>query len=340
MSVHSLRPPSYSTAEPRPVEDLGARSFADALHAALAQRPKRISPKWFYDERGSELFEAICELPEYYPTRTELGLLDAHAEQIAALIGPGAEVVEFGAGASHKVRRLLDALAKPRCYLPIDISGGHLEASIKPLRRDYPTLLVTPLAADFTQPLRLPPMAEAAQTRVGFFPGSSIGNFEPAEASALLARFAAMLRDGHGAERARPPGLLVGVDLVKSPALLHAAYNDAAGVTAAFNRNLLARAQRELDAGFDIEAFEHYAFYQPEQQRIEMHLLSRHAQTVQLDGRSYAFDAGESLHTERSYKYTVRQFQALACRAGFEPAQVWCDVDQLFSLHWLTLPHA
>ncbi len=336
MSVHSLRSTTHAATAPRPVEDVDTGSFADALHAALAQRPKRISPKWFYDERGSELFEAICELPEYYPTRTELGLLEAHAQEIASLIGPHAEVVEFGAGASRKVRLLLDALAKPRRYLPIDISGEHLEVSVEPLRRDYPKLLVTPLAADFTEPLKLPPMADAAQARIGFFPGSSIGNFEPAEAGALLARFAAMLRGGETRQR----GLLVGVDLVKAPTVLHAAYNDAAGVTARFNLNLLARANREADADFDLARFEHYAFYQPEQQRIEMHLLSCCAQTVLVNDRSYAFDAGESLHTERSYKYTVRQFQALARKAGFEPERVWCDADQLFSLHWLVLPPA
>lgn len=336
MSVHSLRSTTPAATAPRPVADVDAGSFADALHAALAQRPKRISPKWFYDERGSELFEAICELPEYYPTRTELALLEAHADEIAALIGPHAEVVEFGAGASRKVRLLLDALAKPRRYLPIDISGEHLEVSVEPLRRDYPKLLVTPLAADFTLPLRLPPMADAAQARIGFFPGSSIGNFEPAEAGALLTRFATMLRGGETRQR----GLLVGVDLVKAPTLLHAAYNDAAGVTSQFNLNLLARANREADADFDLARFEHYAFYQPERQRIEMHLLSSDAQTVQVDGRSYAFEAGESLHTERSYKYTVAQFQALARKAGFVPDRVWCDPDQLFSLHWLVLPPA
>jgi len=339
MNVHPLRQPK-PVALPFPAADSGTQAFADALHSALAQRPKRISPKWFYDERGSELFEAICELPEYYPTRTELGLLEAHAEEIAQLIGPQAEVVEFGAGASRKVRLLLDALVKPLRYLPIDISGEHLQASVEPLRQDYPELEVTPLAADFSQPLKLPPVAEEAQARAGFFPGSSIGNFEPAEAAALLTRFAAMLRGSSNSSGKRQRGLLVGVDLVKPPALLHAAYNDAAGVTAQFNLNLLVRANRELGTDFDVDAFDHYAFYQPEQQRIEMHLLSRRAQSVQLQGRQYAFEAGENLHTERSYKYTVAQFQALARRAGFDPAQVWCDVDQRFSLHWLVLPPA
>ncbi len=337
MSVHSLRTTAASASLKQSHDELRAGSFADALHVALTRRPKRISPKWFYDERGSELFEAICELPEYYPTRTELGLLEAHAEEIAALIGPQAELVEFGAGASRKVRLLLDALVQPSRFLPIDISGAHLEASLGPLRTDYPDLEVRPMAADFSQPLKLPAMASSSMARMGFFPGSSIGNFEPAEAEALLARFAAMLR---GSEGGGQRGLLVGVDRVKAPALLHTAYNDAAGVTAQFNLNLLARANRELGADFELAAFDHYAYYQPEQQRIEMHLLSCRAQTVHVQDRMYQFEAGESLHTERSYKYTVPQFQALARRAGFQPMQVWSDSKELFSLHWLLLPAA
>lgn len=301
-------------------------AFLDELRAGLAARPHRIAPKWFYDAQGSAWFDRICELPEYYPTRTELALLDRHAEAMAACIGAGAEILEFGAGSSRKVRVLLDALDAPRRFVPVDISGDHLAAAAAQLRADYPRLEVLPLAADFTVgELPLPP---AVGRRVGFFPGSSIGNFAPAEAQRLLTRFAGWLGGG---------GLLVGVDLVKSPALLHAAYNDAQGVTAAFNLNLLARANRELGADFDLSAWEHAAFYNPPEQRIEMHLMSRRAQVVTIGGERFAFEEGESVHTEDSYKYTVPGFQALARRAGWQPRAVWTDAARRFSLHWLEM---
>jgi dimethylhistidine N-methyltransferase len=299
-------------------------SLADELVAGLRARPRRVAPKWFYDSAGSKLFERICELPEYYPTRTELALLDRHAQAIAERIGRGAEIVEFGAGASVKVRVLLDALKSARRFVPVDISGEHLVEAAARLRTDYPGLEVTPLAADFTAArLALP---AAAGRRAGFFPGSSIGNFEPAEAERLLARFAAWLEGG---------GLLIGVDLVKSPALLHAAYNDAEGVTAAFNLNLWARANREAGADFDLAAWEHAAFYNAPLQRIEMHLVSRRRQAVHLAGETFWFDEGESVHTENSYKYTVEGFQALAQRAGWSPQAVWIDGGRRFALHWL-----
>jgi dimethylhistidine N-methyltransferase len=330
MNVHSIRRPSVAA------PDLDDNGFAAALHSALAQRPRRISPKWLYDARGSELFEAICEQPEYYPTRTEMALLEREAGQIAALIGPQAELIEFGAGAARKVRLLLDALRAPRRFVAIDISGEHLEQSLQPLRADFPQLDVRGHAADFTAVLPRLEADPAVATRVGFFPGSSIGNFEPEEAAALLRRFAGLLR----ADAPARCGLLIGVDLIKPPARLHAAYNDAAGITAQFNLNLLARANRELGTDFDLEAFDHYAHYAPQQRRIEMHLVSRSNQTVHLQGHAYSFDAGASLHTENSYKYSVPQFQALARRAGFEPQQVWTDPERLFSLHWLALPGA
>ena len=298
--------------------------FARDLLAGLRARPRAVSPKYFYDAEGSRLFDAICELPEYYPTRTELALLAQHAGEMAALIGPGAEIVEFGAGASRKVRLLLDALDAPRRYVPVDISGEHLEEAAQALRADHPALDVRPLVADFTQGLDLPP---AAGRRVGFFPGSSIGNFDPAEAERLLRQMAGWLEGG---------GLLIGVDLVKDPARLHAAYNDAQGVTAAFNLNLLARANRDLGADFDLAGFAHYAHYNPDAQRIEMHLLSRRAQQVMLCGETFEFAEGEALHTENSYKHTVPGFHALAGRAGFQPGAVWVDAGRDFSLHWLT----
>jgi dimethylhistidine N-methyltransferase len=300
------------------------RAFADDLLAGLRAHPRAVAPKWFYDEAGSLLFERICELPEYYPTRTELALLDRHAQAMAERIGPGAEIVEFGAGASRKVRLLLSALQRPAGFVPVDISGEHLAASAERLRAEHPGLVVRPVAGDYTvDGLQLPP---PAGRRVGFYPGSSIGNFEPAEAARLLARYRNWLQGG---------GLLIGVDLVKSPALLHAAYNDAQGVTAAFNLNLLVRANRELGADFDLAAWEHAAHYQPALQRIEMHLVSRRAQQVQVSGERFAFDEGESIHTENSYKYSVEGFQALVRRAGWAPQAVWTDGARRFSLHWL-----
>ncbi len=304
---------------------MAASTFADELVAGLSVRPRAVAPKWFYDAAGSALFERICDLPEYYPTRTELAMLDQHAAAMAAAIGPGAEIVEFGAGASRKVRLLLDALEAPAGFVPVDISGEHLEAAAEALRRERAGLRVRPVVGDYTAgpALALPP---AAGRRVGFYPGSSIGNFDPEAARALLVRFREALAGG---------GLLIGVDLVKSPAVLHAAYNDGAGVTAQFNLNLLARANRELGADFDLGAWEHSAFYHPGLQRIEMHLVSRRAQQVRLCGRVFDFDEGESVHTENSYKYTVDGFRALARRAGWAPQAVWTDGQRRFALHWL-----
>jgi dimethylhistidine N-methyltransferase len=305
--------------------------FARELIAGLQQRPKSVSPKFFYDAAGSALFEQICELPEYYPTRTEIAILGKHARAIASCIGARAEIVEFGAGSMRKLRLLLDALQQPLRFTPIDISGEHLLASAAALRSERPRLEVLPVVADFTGALTLPPPPAGSSARVGFFPGSSIGNFAPDDALRLLQRMAQWLRGG---------GLLIGVDLVKDPQELHAAYNDAAGVTAAFNLNLLVRANRELGADFDVARFAHYAFYEPHEQRIEMHLLSRGAQTVTLGGEHFEFADGESLHTENSYKYTLDGFRALAREAGFQPEAVWCDDARRFAVHWLVAPRA
>lgn len=302
-----------------------ASEFEAAMLAALATRPRTISPKFFYDEAGSKLFDRICDLPEYYPTRTEFALLTQHAAEMADLMGPGVDLVEFGAGSVTKVRLLLDVLERPKRLVPVDISSEHLHASAAALRADYPGLDVQPLAADFTQPLALP----ASERRIGFFPGSSIGNFAPDEAVQFLRMASRSLRGG---------GLLIGVDLVKDPAVLHRAYNDAAGVTAAFNRNLLVRANRELGTDFDVAQFAHYAFYEPRLRRIEMHLVSQRRQIVSLRGRAFELAEGDSLHTENSCKFTVEEFQSLARRAGYQPQKVWCDAERHFSLHWLTLP--
>lgn len=317
-----------STAAPR--TEAPAGEFARAMRLALAETPHRISPKFFYDAAGSALFDRICELPEYYPTRTELALLDRHAQEMASLIGPEADLIEFGAGSATKVRLLLSALQQPRRFVPIDISADHLQGAAAALRRDHPGLDVHPLAADFTRPIQLPPLPDGGRARrVGFFPGSSIGNFSPDEAVTFLRQAAELLRGG---------GLLIGADLVKDPALLHAAYNDGAGVTAAFNLNLLARANRELGTDFDTAQFAHYAFYEPRLQRIEMHLVSRRNQTVRLGGDAFEVLEGQTLHTENSQKFTVDGFRRLARQAGFAPGPVWTDPKSHFSVHWLAAP--
>lgn len=300
--------------------------FAADLHAALARTPKAISPKYFYDETGSRLFERICELPEYYPTRTELSLLQSHAADMAAQFGGGVQLVEYGAGALRKVRLLLDAMPRDSVqFVPVDISGPHLLAACDGLAGDYPGLAIQPLVADFTRPHTLPPCPDGAR-RVGFFPGSSIGNFTPAEADAFLRLAAAELKGG---------GLLIGIDLVKDEDVLHAAYNDAEGVTAAFNMNVLDRARAELGADFPTDGFHHLAFYNPAYRRIEMHLRATRPLELRLGGEVYVFNEGETLHTEHSHKYTVSGFQALAARAGFKPGAVWTDPNQWFAVLWL-----
>jgi dimethylhistidine N-methyltransferase len=304
----------------------GDHSFAADLIAGLTAWPKRIAPKYFYDATGSALFEQITRLPEYYPTRTELRILEDHAAAIAAWIPPGAMLVEFGSGSSAKVRRLLQAGSPVATYVPVDISAEFLNGEAVRLARDFPGLRVLPVAADFTRPFRLPDDGEPGR-RVGFFPGSTIGNFEPADAQAFLKHAGGVL----GPEAA----LIIGVDLVKAPEILHAAYNDTAGITAAFNRNVLARANRELGADFDLEAFEHLAFYNAEQSRIEMHLVSRIDQVVQVCGASIGFAAGERIHTENSYKYTIEAFRTLGERAGWASALTWTDPERLFSVHAL-----
>jgi dimethylhistidine N-methyltransferase len=309
--------------------EMAPGGFAADLARALSSRPRSISPKYFYDAQGSRLFDRICDLPEYYPTRTELQILRTNAAQIAQQMGPRAEIVEFGAGSCVKVGLLLDAMEHPARYLPIDISGEHLAASAAELRERYPALDVQPVVADYTQRLLLPARVPGAGQRVGFFPGSTIGNFTPSEALHFLQVTAQVLRGG---------ALLLGADLIKEPALLHAAYSDAQGVTAAFNQNLLARANRELGTDFVLEQFAHSAFYNAPLQRIEMHLVSRCRQQVTLAGRVHEFDEGDTLHTENSYKFTIDGLRALAQRAGFRPGPVWTDPQRMFSLHWLHAP--
>jgi len=311
----------------RPPMD-GANAFASDLLEGLHKNRKSIPSKYFYDSRGSALFERICELPEYYPTRTELGLLRSHAEEIAGLMGSDVVLVEYGAGAQHKVALLLRALHNPRAYIPVDISGDYLRNMAVRLSATRPGLPIHPVIADFTRPFDLPRLPEGSRP-IGFFPGSTIGNLDRAEALAFLSRAARMLKGG---------GILIGVDLVKDPRILHEAYNDSAGITEAFNKNVLARANRELGTNFDPEKFAHYAFYNPEWSRIEMHLMCLARQVLRIAGHEVLLSEGETIHTENSHKYTVEGFRSLAREAGFQPREVWCDPSHLFSLHWLAVP--
>jgi dimethylhistidine N-methyltransferase len=309
----------------RPTGD-PARTFADDVMAGLLAEPKRLPPKYFYDQQGSRLFEEITRLAEYYPTRTETAILDANAAEIAALVPADATMVEFGAGSSAKARLLLRAAGQVSAYVPVDISGEFLSNEAMRLREDLPELRVLPVAADFTKPFELPAVL-GAKPRVGFFPGSTIGNFEPHEAHGFLRHAAALL--GRGAL------LIIGVDLVKDPAILNAAYNDAAGVTAAFNLNLLERINRELDGEFKLDNFRHRAFYNREKQRVEMHLVSCVRQKVRVMGKLVDFRHGETIHTENSYKYTVELFRSHARSAGWTPAASWLDAQGYFSVHAL-----
>lgn len=303
--------------------------FAADVIAGLSAPRKRLPAKYFYDGAGSQLFERITELPEYYPTRTEMTILREQAAGIAKLIAPGAALVEFGAGSAKKARIVLAAAPKLACYVPVDICGEMIEQEAIELRADFPDLKVLPVTADICYPFELPPEAKAAPLRVGFFPGSTIGNFEPHEAASFLRNAAKIL--GPGAT------LIIGADLIKSADILNAAYNDKAGVTAKFNLNLLTRINRELRGTFKLDTFEHHAFYNRERNRIEMHLASLKRQKVKVAGECFDFRAGETIHTENSYKYSVESLGALARGVGWIPAGVWTDADKYFSIQAFTL---
>ena len=300
-------------------------AFAGDVLDDLSQHPKRLSPKYFYDATGSELFEEITLLPEYYPTRTELSILRDRGRAISAILPRGAALVEFGAGATTKVRLLLEQCALG-AYVPVDISGDFLKAQAAALRQDFPALAVYPVTADFTAPFALPD-AVAAMPKVGFFPGSTLGNFEPHEACGFLRS----ARDILGKDAL----MVIGVDLEKDERVLYDAYNDKAGVTAQFNLNVLHRINRELGGDFDTSAFTHRAIYNRDRHRIEMHLISRRPQTVRLLGRSFSFRAGETIHTENSYKYSLERFAALARSTGWTPRSSWTDAAGMFSVHVL-----
>jgi dimethylhistidine N-methyltransferase len=299
--------------------------MAAEIIQGLRATPKRIAPKYFYDDIGSMLFDKITEQPEYYPTRTEIGILRDNGAAIAALIQPGAAIVEFGSGCAGKIRILLEAMRSSQVvYVPVEICASVVEDEATGLRRDFPGLTVYPVTADFSRPFTLPEAAVAAPARVGFFPGSTIGNFEPHQAAAFFRQAGQTLGPNSI--------LIVGVDLIKPTETLRAAYNDAAGYTARFNLNLLTRMNRELGANFHLRQFEHHAFYNRERNRIEMHLASLKRQKVKVSGEIIDFRAGETIHTENSYKYSVESFGALARGNGWTPLAAWKDANNLFSV--------
>jgi len=302
--------------------------FLRDVVTGLQQPQKEIPCKYFYDKRGSELFEQICELTEYYPTRTEIGIMQISGQQIADRIGPGRLVVEYGSGSSLKTRILLDQLKEPAGYVPIDISGEHLEESVTTLRQEYPDLKIHPICADYTSPIELPPELNEKHTPLVFFPGSTIGNFTPDHAVDFLRRTS---------ELAGPKGgVLIGVDLKKDTVRLERAYDDSQGVTAAFNRNVLHRMKRELGAELHTDGFEHRATYDKDLGRIEMHLVSLRDQHVRLSNEhTFRIEAGETIRTECSYKYSIEEFEGVARRASLAVEAVWTDPDDWFSVLYL-----
>ncbi|MCW8092349.1 L-histidine N(alpha)-methyltransferase [Alteromonas sp. ASW11-130] len=292
--------------------------------SGLSSTPKALSPKYFYDQKGSQLFDQICELPEYYVTRTEIDLLEQHGEEIASLIGKDSILMELGSGSSLKIRTLLSAL-KPKAYVAMDISKEHLINAATVLAEDYEWLEVHAVCVDFSLPWQLPMHLKGKRT--AFFPGSSLGNFTPDAAIKLLNQIGHLV--GKGGE------LIIGIDLKKDRSTLESAYNDAQGITATFNKNLLVRLNRELNANFNVEAFHHESIWNRAESRVEMHLVSDAEQTVSIDGKEFTLLEGESIHTENSYKYTLDEFTKLASRANFDSVKVWQDVNQLFSIHLL-----
>jgi dimethylhistidine N-methyltransferase len=300
----------------------------DVLHG-LSRRRKRLPCKYFYDRIGGALFEEICRLDEYYPTRCELDILQTHGSALADVLGTHVALIEYGSGSSRKTRLLLDRLHEPAAYLPVDINAEQVRQSARQLARRYPRLEVHPIEADFTQPFELPSLQRRPARRVVYFSGSTLGNFEPSAARALLTGIARLCGPSGG--------LLLGVDLKKDPRLLHAAYNDHHGVTAAFNLNLLARINRELRADFALDGYDHYAFYNPLRGRMEMHLVSRTYQTVHINKIAFSFLAGESICTEYSYKYSLHDCERLAEEVGMRVRAVWLDENELFSVQYLSV---
>jgi dimethylhistidine N-methyltransferase len=298
----------------------------DVLHG-LSQMPKRLPCKYFYDRRGSMLFDAICVQREYYLTRIEQQIMREHCTEMANELGPATTLVEYGSGSSIKTRYLLESLRRPTEYMPVDISREHLLTTAERLRRDFPDVPIHPVCADFTAEFRLPPSRLDSSRPVVYFPGSTIGNFEPTGAVSMLSRIAQLVEpDG---------GLLVGIDLVKDVEIIERAYNDAAGVTAEFNLNILLRINRELRGDFDLDKFEHLAFYDTRFNRVDLRLVGQCDQQVHVNGRVIRFRAGEAIHTEYSHKYTIDRFTRLACEAKLKLRRVWTDARNYFAVLYL-----
>ncbi len=300
--------------------------FLDDVVQGLSRPPRSIPSKYFYDEEGSRLFDEITLLPEYYPTRTERAILTDNMEELARAVGSGAVLIEFGSGSSDKTRHLLDELPDLAAYVPIDISGDHLSATARNLAERYPHLTILPVAADYTADYELPDLPPHSR-RIGFFPGSTIGNLEREGAERFLRRIRALVGDGGG--------LILGADLKKDPAVLLPAYNDEAGVTAAFNKNVLARIRDELGGELDVDGFAHLALWNEDESRIEMYLLALEDQVIRINGRQFDIAAGEAIHTENSHKYTHADLERVASRAGFAVTQTWIDEDGYFTVKLL-----
>src|SRR5262245_19265612 len=320
MAIHGTAARALSLNPPSPTAQ-----FREDVLAGLSRPSKGLPCKYFYDDRGSELFELICDLPEYYPTRTEIAILRRHVGAMADALGRRCLIIEYGSGSSRKTPLLLERLREPAGYVPVDISREHLFASAAEVARRFPAMPVRPVWADFTGPFEVPDLP--AERRAVFFPGSTIGNFGPAEATRLM--HGMVEHCGHSG------AVLIGVDLRKAREIVEPAYDDAAGVTAEFNRNLLVRINRELGADFDVDQFAHRAFFNSEQSRIEMHLVSRRPQTVRIGDATIRFARGESICTEYSYKYTREVFRDLAAAAGLSVRQVWVDEEGLFCVQYL-----
>ena len=304
-------------------------NFRDEVLAGLAKSPRQLPCKFFYDEQGAELFQQICDLPEYYITRTEIEILRLHGADMAMALGPQIELIGLGTGAGTKTRILLEELRDPLVYVPIDISKEQLEKSSARFREMFPSLQILPVCADYLEPFELPLPRQLSSRSVVYFPGSTIGNFEPDAAGEFLTRLAELAGDGGG--------LLIGVDLQKDRPVLESAYNDSSGVTAEFNKNLLARVNRELGADFDLRRWQHHAIYNSAEGRIELYLISEIAQVVRIAGREFDFRAGEEILTEYSYKHTIPGFIGLARQAGFRFEQVWTDDARWFGVFYFTV---
>jgi len=298
--------------------------FLDDVLFGLGSKPRFLPCKYFYDDRGSKLFERICELDEYYLTRTELAIMERYSADMAKRIGPHARIVEFGSGSSLKTRLLLDHLSEPIAYVPVDISREHLQQSANALSETYPNIEILPICTDFTQHFHLPKCRRDPSHTIVYFPGSTIGNFSPGPACELARRIALLCGENGG--------LLIGIDLQKDVSFIEAAYNDAKGVTASFNLNLLRRINEELDGNFDVAQFAHHAFYNEQFGRIEMHVISLCEQTVEIDGEAFEFVKNETIRTEYSHKYTVQGFEKIANQAGLTLRESWCDELNMFAV--------